>query len=100
MHHLLTEIIANSMDEAAAGYGKEIIVTIDKYNNSASVLDNGRGLPFLKNDSGNYAIIEACTNLHSGGKFTGQGNYKSSLGLNGVGMTVTNALSSYFGIEV
>ena len=100
LHHLLTEIIANSMDEAAAGYGKEIIVTIDKFNNSASVLDNGRGLPFLKNDSGNYAIIEACTNLHSGGKFTGQGNYKSSLGLNGVGMTVTNALSSYFGIEV
>ena len=100
MHHLLTEIIANAMDEAAAGYGKVIKVTIDRQDNSAKVEDNGRGIPFHKKDDGNYAIAEMCTNLHSGGKFEGQGNYKSSLGLHGVGATVTNALSSDFIIEV
>lgn len=100
MHHLLTEIVANSMDEAAAGYGKVIRVEIDRSNNSASVIDNGRGIPFGLKDDGNYAIVEMCTNLHSGGKFEGQGNYKSSLGLHGVGATVTNALSSDFIIEV
>lgn len=100
MHHLLTEIVANSMDEAAAGFGKLIKVEIDRSNNSASVSDNGRGIPFHKKDNGEYAIVEMCTNLHSGGKFEGQGNYKSSLGLHGVGATVTNALSSDFIIEV
>jgi DNA gyrase subunit B len=100
MHHLLTEIVANAMDEAAAGYGKHITVTIDVDENRATIKDEGRGIPFKRNSSGNYAIIEMCTNLHSGGKFTGQGNYKSSLGLNGVGSTVTNALSTEFSIEV
>lgn len=100
MHHLLTEIVANSMDEAAAGFGKIIKVEINRHDNSASVIDNGRGIPFHIKDDGNYAIVEMCTNLHSGGKFEGQGNYKSSLGLHGVGATVTNALSSDFIIEV
>lgn len=100
MHHLLTEIVANAMDEAAAGYGKLITVEIDKEENSATVIDNGRGIPYKKNASGNYAIIEMCTNLHSGGKFSGQSNYKSSLGLNGVGATVTHALSLEFSIDV
>jgi len=100
MHHLLTEIVANAMDEAAAGYGKVITVSINRDDNSASVRDNGRGIPFHKKENGNYAIVEMCTNLHSGGKFEGQGNYKSSLGLHGVGATVTNALSSDFIIEV
>ena len=100
MHHLLTEIVANSMDEAAAGYGKVIRVEIDRDDNSAAVIDGGRGIPYKINNSGNYAIIEMCTNLHSGGKFTGQGNYKSSLGLNGVGATVTHALSIDFSIDV
>ncbi len=100
MHHLLTEIIANSMDEAAAGYGKIIEVTIDRDDNSAKVKDYGRGIPYKVNDSGNYAIVEMCTNLHSGGKFDGQSAYKSSLGLHGVGATVTHALSSYFQIDV
>lgn len=100
MHHLLTEIVANSMDEAAAGYGKEITVQIDRYDNRAYVSDKGRGIPFKKNADGKWAIIEMCTNMHSGGKFTGQGNYKSSLGLNGVGATVTNALSKEFEIKV
>ena len=100
LHHLLTEIVANSMDEAAAGYGKHIKVIINRDDNSATVSDEGRGIPFQKNSSGNWAIIEMCTGLHSGGKFEGQGNYKSSLGLNGVGATVTNALSSEFHINV
>jgi DNA gyrase/topoisomerase IV subunit B len=100
MHHLLTEIVANSMDEAAAGYGKKITVYIDRDENRATVIDEGRGIPFKKNADGKWAIIEMCTNMHSGGKFSGQGNYKSSLGLNGVGATVTNALSSEFDIEV
>lgn len=100
MHHLLTEIVANSMDEAAAGYGKKIIVNIDRNENRATVIDEGRGIPFKKNAEGKWAIIEMCTNMHSGGKFSGQGNYKSSLGLNGVGATVTNALSTEFDIVV
>ena len=100
MHHLLTEIVANSMDEAAAGYGKKIIVNIDRNENRATVIDEGRGIPFKKNTEGKWAIIEMCTNMHSGGKFSGQGNYKSSLGLNGVGATVTNALSTEFDITV
>ena len=100
MHHLLTEIVANAMDEAAAGYGKKVIVNIDKDENRATVRDYGRGIPYRRNASGNYAIVEMCTNLHSGGKFSGQGNYKSSLGLNGVGATVTNALSVEFDIVV
>lgn len=100
MHHLLTEIVANAMDEAAAGYGKKVIVTVDRRDNRVSVRDYGRGIPYRRNASGNYAIVEMCTNLHSGGKFSGQGNYKSSLGLNGVGATVTNALSTEFSICV
>lgn len=100
MHHLLTEIVANAMDEASAGYGKEIKVIINTNENSAAVVDHGRGIPFKRNSSGNYAIIEMCTSLHSGGKFSGQGNYKSSLGLNGVGATITHALSIDFSIEV
>ena len=100
MHHLLTEIVANSMDEAAAGYGKKITVIINRDENRATVIDEGRGIPFKKNAEGKWAIIEMCTNMHSGGKFTGQGNYKSSLGLNGVGATVTNALSCEFSITV
>lgn len=100
MHHLATEIIANAMDEAAAGYGKLILVEIDRDDNSLAVTDNGRGIPYKMNAQGHYAIIEMCTNLHSGGKFEGQGNYKSSLGLNGVGATITNALSTMFEIDV
>lgn len=100
LHHLATEIIANSMDEAALGYGNVIKVIVNRNENSLEVIDGGRGIPFHKNKSGKYAIVEMCTNMHSGGKFEGQGNYKSSLGLNGVGATVTNALSSEFKINV
>ena len=100
LHHLLTEIVANAMDEAAAGFGKKITITIDKQTNRATVKDEGRGIPYKKNKAGQYAIVEMCTNLHSGGKFEGQGNYKSALGLNGVGATVTCGLSSTFEINV
>ena len=88
------------MDEAAAGYGKKITVYIDRDKNRATVIDEGRGIPFKKNAEGKWAIIEMCTNMHSGGKFSGQNNYKSSLGLNGVGATITNALSKEFNITV
>ena len=98
MHHLLTEIIANSMDEAAAGFGKEISVVVNSKVNEVSVIDHGRGIPFRKNKEGNYAIVEMCTSLHSGGKFEGAGNYKSSLGLHGLGASCTQALSKSFEI--
>ena len=99
MHHLLEEIVCNAMDEAAAGYGKVIEVVVNSSLNRVSVIDNGRGIPFRMNKEGKYAIKEMCTSLHSGGKFENAGNYKSAIGLNGVGATVTNALSSYFFIH-
>lgn len=100
MHHLATEIIANSMDEAAAGFGDLIEVYVYSKENRIAIVDKGRGIPFGKNAEGKYAIIEMCTSLHSGGKFNNAKNYKSSLGLHGLGATVTNALSSFFGIYV
>lgn len=100
MHHLATEIIANSMDEAAAGFGDLIKVYVFTKENRIAIVDKGRGIPFGKNAEGKYAIIEMCTSLHSGGKFNNAKNYKSSLGLHGLGATVTNALSSFFGIYV
>lgn len=95
MHHLLEEIVSNAMDEAAAGYGNEVEVTIATDSNAAIVQDHGRGVPFRKNKEGQYAILSVYQGLHAGGKFEGDTAYKSSLGLNGVGGTVTNALSSY-----
>lgn len=100
MHHLATEIIANAMDEAAAGFGKVIQIAVDTKLNKLSVIDEGRGIPFGKNKEGKYAIVEMCTSLHSGGKFESANNYKSSLGLHGLGATVTNALSKDFEIRV
>lgn len=99
MHHLSEEIICNAMDEAAAGYGDVIMVKVDSNLNKLTIIDKGRGIPFRKNKADKYAIKEMCTSLHSGGKFTNAGNYKSAIGLNGVGATVTNALSSYFYIK-
>jgi len=100
MQHLVTEIVSNAMDEAAEGYGKLIQVIVNTNDNSVEVIDQGRGIPYKKNKAGKFAIVEMCTSLHSGGKFEGQGNYKSSLGLNGVGATITNALSTTFIINV
>lgn len=99
MHHLLEEIVSNAMDEAAAGYGNEVIVTIVPDTNMAIVQDHGRGVPFRKNKDGQYAILSVYQGLHAGGKFEGDTAYKSSLGLNGVGGTVTNALSTWMMIR-
>ena len=92
--HLMVEVVANSIDEAVAGYGKEIIISIDTKTNEMTVSDKGRGLPFRKNKSGEYAIVEACTSNHAGGKFEGGTGYKSSLGLHGLGLKLVNALST------
>ena len=92
--HLMIEIIANSIDESAAGYGNEITIDIDTKTNRMTIADKGRGLPFRKNAQGKYAIIEACTSTHAGGKFEGATGYKSSLGLHGLGIKLVNALST------
>ena len=67
MHHLL-EVISNSIDEYLNGYGTEIEIGMDTKSNQVYVKDNGRGIPFGKTDKGTEAMIELCTNLHSGGK--------------------------------
>ena len=92
--HLMIEIVANSIDESAAGYGNEITIDIDTKTNRMTIADKGRGLPFRKNAQGKYAIIEACTSTHAGGKFEGATGYKSSLGLHGLGIKLVNALST------
>ena len=99
LHHILWEIVDNAIDEAANGYANKVKVTLHN-DGSASVEDNGRGIPTDIHPKEKVSGVQLVfTKLHAGGKF-GQGNYEYSGGLHGVGASVTNALSEWLTVEV
>ena len=98
LHHLLIEVVDNSVDESLAGFTKNIWISLNE-DGSAYIRDDGRGIPVDKHQSGVSALEVAMTKLHAGAKFENQA-YKISGGLHGVGISVVNALSSWLKVEV
>ncbi len=101
LHHLIKELVDNSIDEISAGYGLNIEIVIHA-DGSATVRDEGRGIPVDQHDSGVSALEVVHTTLHAGGKFDGRANagYKTAGGLHGVGASIVNALSEWFRVQV